>query len=359
MKMRYETYKAAIEAGLLEEPRPICPIIGNTYAFRLVFSSIKKGIFSFDEKTKQHTMPDSTAVTLEARSAEALKEADHYHFSAGGFHTRDSALEAGQRTRNSLHILDTVFSLGLHISTADIGPPEMWEVINHPDRYLTGVQANVEGLWVYPEDGVFSEFIISGGISTTPSFPEFALVSIERLWSIAREFAPETRPAVELLRSMALEDSMRAKFLLCYAALQTLVPPADRSKTSLDFLSEVQDYLDTSDVPHDDKAKLTSSLTNLRREAPSDSMRRFFSQFQGLALIDELEPIKFVLKCQVIRNFLSHPGSPNLPESIVGITENLRKLVFSLVLGINGLLPISLPGPGQRLTLDGFRIAVI
>lgn len=352
MRLAYWYWSELVLAELAEPPYACCPISGNTYAFRLVFSASNPRVFYYDQSSVENVLPDGHVACLSACDASSLAEAYLFRFDAGGYLNYDEARSAGEQLRQALLVADLLHGLGLAISYEDLGPPDTFTALSEPQDRNSLIQANVVGLWIYKEEWRLPDLTGGGEAYPVPVDPGYIVESINLVWNSVHHFGKKSQPAVELLRSSMHESSLRARFLLSYAALQTLVPQSKRSPETLKHIKELQQQVERSCLPKIEKENLKTSLGNLERESPATAIKKFFSKISGLPNIENEEPVDFLLRCQKTRNQLSHPAAPDLPPDIHLMIDGLRSIASYIILFESGLLPLELPGMSEKLMFN-------
>lgn len=359
MKTDYTTFcEGALILGASAEP----PKRGNEkvlYGFHLTFSATRKHIFCFDTEVAEHVLPDGKVVQLRAILADKLVNATKFICSATGYATKELARQAGETLRGSLVVVNVGRALGLVFDYSDVGPPEPWYAIQNPGEFVDGVQASVNGLYVYPADVVIPLIDGQGTMRERAANPEHIFEAVNMIWHKARPFSNETQAAVDLSNASVREPLPRAAFLLAYASLTTLVPRSRRSKESLELLSNLKNVVDASRVPKAEKDSLKTALGNLREESPKAAFKNFFEAESVNLNFDGESPIDVVLKAYEIRNSLSHPKKDSLPPDVEKITGRLRTIVFWVIANRNGLIPIHWPKIDWVEDLNDFKIGPV
>lgn len=361
MKTSLSTYLATARAGSRadqEQEGEACK--GTPWAFRLVFGAMNKGVFFFPNHEARFKLPSGVEVVLRVRGAsETLDKADRFDFTARGFATKEEALACGDRLRKCLDVADLIQRLRLHISYKDEGPPDPKDVDQHPENFTDGVTAAIDGLWAFKDDGSLFEIAASGSITYRPKKPEYIFDAISALWKIAPRFHdPSIEPAVELLRSADRDESPRSRFLLTYAALQSLMPEEVRPAETLAVLAGVVEFVKVSGLSNTEKGRLLNAVALLKYTSPLERIERMLKQcpVQPLNGVPAQEVLK---RCYALRNKLSHTNSAEVPADLAELEQGLRLCVLTFIWHMRGLPGIEVPGTEMVWQMEGFQLSVL
>ncbi len=326
--------------------------VSTKFRFRLTFDHTYKPFFDFDSASVSFSLGDMT-VELVARDADRLIDAMRFHFEAGGFDNIPSAKAAGNRLRRSLLMLNAVLDLRILVPTEDRQRARFAQAVRDDclkcsDKVLLDT---ITGLHVYPDDGRHMEIIPTGQADNYPNNPRYLFEQLDRIWPIDVNLNERSEDALEILNRAVSETSLRTKFLLTFLALDRLVDQPKRSDHAQSLITQMQEQVDMSSLPIDERISLQGALNNLRNQSLKSALKILIEKMSPPPQISEKPAFTFLSKCIEARNALAHSADGDKKYDLAHMTKEMCAFSLALISTLNNLQPISLNQPQSKVTL--------
>jgi hypothetical protein len=134
--------------------------------------------------------------------------------------------------------------------------------------------------------------------------------------------------------SHAAQDSADARFVLLFAAIETLLDDRPCSKPVVDHVDRLIALTSDTDLDEAEKDSLLGSLKWLRSYSIRSSGRRFVRERLGGRRYEDRSAEEFFLGCYDLRNRLLHGGQPfPTREEVSGLVGALDQMVSHLLAG--------------------------
>ncbi|MDF3067105.1 MAG: hypothetical protein K0R38_2706 [Polyangiaceae bacterium] len=330
------------------------------FRFRVTAHHPTPGFFRINEGRRTMALVDGVELTLAARDAPTLAQATRYHFEGRAFATEEGARTAGERLRQSLHVLVGMFGLTLIVPSVDGEDGKLAEAEKARIREQgLEVLNSRTGVSVLPDDENCVEFVAAGLGEVTPSDPEYVLKAIESVWPLELVFDDVSKRALETVSFASSAASPLLKFLTMYMAVEQLLNRVPTSEPALAPIDELIETLRKTALPETEKAGLISALGNLKGFQPfSATFRKFaelnpeFPKLRGLPLS------KLASDSIKLRNNIAHrvQADPRNAEELAG---GLRELALALVWSRNQLPTVTLERPADRVAMTKLEFRLL
>lgn len=334
-----------------------------TYRFRLTFFHSSSGFFRFDEQSISLEIEEGHEYQLTARDSDKLIGATKFHIDGYSFKDEESARSSGERLRVRLRVLNAMLGLGISVPTIDSTSGSVSSAIKKDVFEKTGGIAldTIVGLAVFPDDERHFEYVMSGNAEVYPSKPDYVLTAIKKIWPIDMSLDDRAEDALNIVNISTTESSPRAKFLTTFLALERLIDRNSRSDPSKNLLAEFQKRVKESDLKETEKESLYGSLAALREESLSSALTRFAASVNEPKEIGGQPTREFFSTCIYARNKIAHNATLPTTIDLNAISNELRKVVLSLIWSRNGIPNVSIEVPASAISIPegGFSIRVL
>jgi hypothetical protein len=308
------------------------------HKFRLTFAA-KKGVFNFDESSREFDLAPSKVATLSARNSEKLRDATTLHIDVGGFESEASAKTAGEAFRIQLRLANVLLNLGINVPVKDGVSARVSDEIKEKLKLEQGVVVvdTIWGLSVFPEDGRHFEYVVAGSVDVKPADPTYIFSAIQALWPLTVILDSASEVSLHILNLAAIETSDKAAFLTSYLALEPVIERRSRSSASIKLIQSFQRTLEKSTkrkrlaLEKGEVDSLIGALKALHEESFSSALTRFSKRLSKPTQIRGLPTQKFISACIDTRNRLSHNAEPKHDVRLSELTAGIRELVLALV----------------------------
>jgi hypothetical protein len=159
--------------------------------------------------------------------------------------------------------------------------------------------------------------------------------SFQNALNLCEPFTEKERMAFDLF-TMAHKSSQSAdaRFVLLFAAIETLLEPSERPKTSQDHVNELIRNTKKADLPKNEKDSLIGSLWWLLGHSIRTTGRAFVRMRLGERKYGELSAEELFLKSYDLRNRLLHGQQPHVGwREVSNIVAPLEHMVSHLLSG--------------------------
>lgn len=132
----------------------------------------------------------------------------------------------------------------------------------------------------------------------------------------------------------AVKYSVEARFVLLFAAIETLLETGPRPKPVVDHIDRLIALTSNTDLDKTEKDSLLGSLKWLRSHSIRSSGRRFVRERLDGRRYQDRSAEEFFLTCYDLRNRLLHGGQPfPTQEEVSGLVGALDQMVSHLLAG--------------------------
>ncbi len=331
-----------------------------SYCFRLTFSHSSLGLFSFNEKSIPLDLQTDRSYELTARDSDTLEHARKFHIEGCGYEDKQSAIDAGERLRVRLRVLNAMLDLGITIPLVDTTSGGASASVKENLFENTGAIAldTIVGLGVFPDDGLHFEYVISGEIDVKPSSEQYILDAIRDLLSIEMTLDERAEDAINIVNISTTESSPRAKFLTTFLALERLIDRFSRSDSAKSLLFSFRSYVDESELSESEKNSLKGALAMLCEESFSSALTRFARSIKTPMEIGGLPVKKFFSKCIGIRNRIAHNAALDPDIDLNAMSNELRKIVLAIIWNTHGIPSVSIDVPASAVTIPAGALSI-
>ena len=304
------------------------------YRFRIRFHLNAKGVLLGDGSTLCASIGDSTQIALRTESKKnPIGEADRLFLHSGPYETESKAWDVGGRIKDAL--LLTCASMRIAV---DVGNDSANHCVGERVKAAAWeagkirIHEDVHGLMVYDSSERVS-FSKSDAIRLAPnSDAQEFLEELTQNVSLGVTPSEKQRLAMELLGFSRFETSVRARFLTCMLAYETLLEPEKKPEDLLAVLTDLQCTVENSNLDAGGKHSLKSALGNLKRQSIIRAGKALASRHLVGKRYDGLAADRFFGDCYDARSSLVHEGKAGMPDSELG------SLAVSLEIMLSDLL---------------------
>jgi hypothetical protein len=325
----------------------------------LTFNHARPGFFRFNEETRTVKLPTGETALLVARNAEHLIDATSFHFEIGGFRDEAAARAHGERLRLCLQVLNAALVLGLTVPTVDTTSGGVSAEVKEQVAKDHGVTAldTIVGLAVFADDGKHAEYVFAGKMEAYPSDPEYLLTALAAVWPLELKIGDNERDALEIVGRATSELSPLNRFLLTYLALERVLKPGERSHAAKDLLKTFVEMAEAK-LTAAEASSLRGGLTAMARHSVSSAFRDLAERIANPKEIAGTSIPQFAAECIQARNAIAHDGSVMDTARLNELSDNLRKLVLSLIWSDNKLPGFTVNVPQTKLAVTEIKILV-
>ncbi len=340
----------------------------GAFRFRLTSATRVPGLIRLKANETDLELPDGHTLYVVARNAEDLLTATKLHFEAGGYATSAEALDAGERLRLRLRVLDAVFSLGLNVPTTDSIAGQLAQQPKEKIERDLGiiVMDDVWGLLVFPDDERHAECTVHAAAEVHPSDSRYWLDGLRQLWDAQIEFDDRAEDALTLLNLAGGETSPRSSFLVIYLALERLIPPKRRSQLSLVVIKRLKKLVmraskrKRTPITDPERDALVGAIGRLEYESVGNALNRFASANAG-NMVEGMPFADFMKTCITVRHATAHPIAIKDAPDYALLARGLRRVTVGVLWSKHRIKSLNVHRPGDQVSFPPgeFQIRVI
>jgi hypothetical protein len=330
------------------------------YRFRVTVHHPVAGFFRFNDEKRLINLSDGIQLAIVPRDGTTLAQATRYHFEGRTFPTEEEARAAGEKLRQTLHVLVGMFGLSLVVPSVDVQGATLAEA--EKARIREGgleVMDSRVGVSVLPDDEKYLEFVPAVIADVTPSDPAYVLKAIEKAWPLGLQFDDLSQRVLETVSFASSAPSPVLKFLTMYLAIEQLlkrIPMSEEAKQAIDGLIET---LHKTTLIGTEKEGLLSALGNLKRHQPfSTAFRKFAELNPSLPQIQGVPLQSLVSDSIRLRNDIAHRIQTE-PGRAEELARGLRELALLLIWSRNKLPTVTFDRPADTIAIEKFEVRLI
>lgn len=318
----------------------------GSYKFRIRFHLDSEGVLQADGSTLCASLEDSTRIALQTEGKEnPISEADRLILEGCPYQTEAEAWETGRRAKDALLLTCASMRIAVDVGN-DRANLQLAERVKAVVREAgkVRIREDVHGLMVY-DSSELTSFADSSAIRLVlNNDAQKFLAELTQILSQGVTPSEKQRLALELLGVSRFETSVRARFLTCMLAYETLLAPEKKAADVLKMLSDLRGIVEESDLNADDKESLKNGVASLKTQSITSTGKALASTYLGDKNYLGFTADKFFGRCYNVRSSLVHSGVPKtsrtktLSDTEFGtLAANLELMLSDLLVGM--LLP--------------------
>jgi len=334
-----------------------------SFCFRLTLHHRTPGLFHFDTETTAIEIGNGQELLLSARNASTLSEATSFHFEGGGFPDKVTAREAGEKLRIRLRVLNAMLGLGITVPLQDSITIVVASAIKDEilEKHNVVVLDTTEGLSVFPDDGRHCESVLSMRLNVYPSDPIYIFNALTKIWNLNIVLDQRTEDALHILNLAETETSPRAKFLITYLALETLIQKESRSEMAINLLENFQQQVCQSNLDKRESDSLVGALANLRERSFSSALTEFLNRIETFKELKGRPIRKFFSECISTRNSIAHNAVIDPKINLDDLSGGIKEFMLCLIWTFNQIPSVTFDVPASSILIPegGLTIRVV
>ncbi|PIU26117.1 MAG: hypothetical protein COW32_08835 [Candidatus Aquicultor secundus] len=157
-------------------------------------------------------------------------------------------------------------------------------------------------------------------------------IELNHAFSMNASISDKEALAFDLYFTSHFEDSTQARFLILTTAIESILEQKEAPRKTIQFIEQLKDLSDKSDLGLEQIASLKNGLGRLKRESIKQTGRRLASERLKDQRYDEKSASNFFAYCYDIRSQLVHNGKADDRNDLGRLVYELDRFVSDLLL---------------------------